>query len=89
MLQRIKNANVGAMFKSPFEGTTEIDEVYISGSESNRHSKDKKATGEKPKTVVIGMVNRETKQVKAIKVPMEKKISCHALLTMLVALGIF
>jgi hypothetical protein len=53
MLQRIKNASLRAMFKSPFEGTTEIDEVYIGGSESNRHSKDKKATGEKPKTVVI------------------------------------
>jgi transposase-like protein len=73
MLQRIKNASLGAMFKSPFDGTTEIDEVYIGGSESNRHSKDKKATGEKPKTVVIGMVNRDTKQVKAMKVPTAEK----------------
>jgi len=73
MLHRIKNASVGTMFKNEFEGTTEIDEAYVGGSESNRHTKDKKLTGEKPKTVVLGMVNRETKQVKAMKVPTAEK----------------
>jgi hypothetical protein len=61
MLQRIKNAVSGKIFNNQFSGTVEIDEAYIGGSESNRHAKDKKLTGEKPKTVVLGMVNRETK----------------------------
>ena len=80
MLQRIKSTSVGAMFKNEFEGTVEIDEAYIGGSESNRHAKDKKENGEptvggsqKPKTVVLGMVNRETGCVKAMKVPTAEK----------------
>jgi transposase-like protein len=73
MLQRIKNASVVAMFDNQFEGTVEIDEAYLGGSETNRHAKDKKLTGEKDKTVVIGMVNRETKQVKSMKIPTNEK----------------
>lgn len=72
MLQRIKNASTTAMFGNQFQGTIEIDEAYIGGSETNRHSKDRKL-GEKPKTVVIGMINRETGQAKAMKVPSAEK----------------
>jgi transposase-like protein len=72
ILHRLRHASKN-LFTSEFEGTTEIDEAYIGGSESNRHAKDKKLTGEKEKTVVIGMVNRETKQVKAMKVPTAEK----------------
>ena len=72
MLQRIKNASAVAIFDNQFSGTVEIDEAYLGGSETNRHAKDKKL-GEKEKTVVIGMVNRETKQVKSMKVPTSKK----------------
>jgi transposase-like protein len=73
MLQRIKNASTSAMFGNQFKGTVEIDEAYIGGSESNRHTKDKKLTGEKPKTVVLGMINRETGMAKAMKVPTAEK----------------
>lgn len=72
MLQRLRYAS-REMFNEQFSGITEIDEVYIGGSEKNRHLKDKLATGEKEKTVVIGMVNRETKRVKAMRVPRAEK----------------
>lgn len=72
ILQRLRHASKN-LFTNEFEGITEIDEAYIGGSESNRHAKDKKLTGEKPKAVVIGMVNRDTKQVKAVKVPTAEK----------------
>ena len=72
ILQRLRHASKN-LFTSEFDGVTEIDEAYIGGSESNRHAKDKKENGEKPKTVVIGLVNRDTKQVKAMKVPTAEK----------------
>ena len=72
ILQRLRHASKN-LFINEFEGVTEIDEAYIGGSESNRHAKDKKENGEKPKTVVIGLVNRDTKQVKAMKVPTAEK----------------
>lgn len=71
MLGRLRFASKG-LFKKQFEGITEIDEAYLGGSEANKHAKEK-AKGAKPKIVVIGMVNRETKQVKAIKVSTAEK----------------
>jgi transposase-like protein len=35
MLQRIKNASVGVMFKNEFEGTIEVDECYVGGSKTH------------------------------------------------------
>ena len=69
MLQRIrevmKNEN-----NDKFTGTTEIDEAYIGGSETNKHA-DKKNKSEK--TCIIGLVNRDTKTVKAYKVSSNEK----------------
>lgn len=69
MLQRIrevmKNDN-----NNKFDGTTEIDEAYLGGSETNKHA-DKKNKSEK--TCIIGLVNRDTKQVKAYKVNSNEK----------------
>lgn len=71
MLQRLRYAS-NEIFNKQFKGIVEVDEAYLGGSETNRHAKDKKK-GEKEKTVVIGLVNRDTKQVRAIKVPSAEK----------------
>ena len=59
MLKRIrevmKNDN-----NNKFDGTTEIDEAYLGGSETNKHTDKKNKT---EKTCIIGLVNRDTKQV--------------------------
>ena len=68
MLHRIREVMDGNDTHNPFDGTIEIDEAYLGGSEKNRHLKDKLATGEKEKTVVIGMINRESQKVKAMMV---------------------
>jgi transposase-like protein len=69
MLQRIrevmKNDN-----NNKFDGTTEIDEAYLGGSETNKHADKKNKT---EKTCIIGLVNRDTKQVKAYKVSSNEK----------------
>jgi len=72
ILQKLKYLITSQANNTEFEGTTEVDEAYIGGSESNRHAKDKKL-GEKEKTVVIGMVNRESGCVKAMKIPTAEK----------------
>lgn len=52
-----------------FNGTCEIDETYIGGKAENKHLHARvKAKGIYKKAVAFGIVNRETKQVKAIKV---------------------
>ena len=69
MLQRIrevmKNDN-----NDKFTGTTEIDEAYLGGSETNKHADKKNKT---EKTCIIGLVNRDTKTVKAYKVSSNEK----------------
>ena len=65
MLHRIKNAVAGKMFNNQFTGTVEIDECYLGGKEGNKHTINKFKS---EKTAVIGMVERETKQVKAVSV---------------------
>jgi transposase-like protein len=71
VLQRLRHVGKN-FFNQNFDGITEIDECYVGGSEANRHSADKKRTGAKEKTVILGMVERETGQVKAIKVESAK-----------------
>jgi transposase-like protein len=65
MLHRLREVLNGSQKKDIFGGTTEIDECYVGGSESNKH-KDKKFTSQK--TAIIGLVNRDTKQAKAFVV---------------------
>ncbi|MFK7967602.1 MAG: IS1595 family transposase [Rickettsiaceae bacterium] len=68
VLQRIREASQSKDFNNPFNGITEIDEAYIADKEETQHAKDKKLAEKKEKAVVIGLVSRDTKQVKAMKV---------------------
>lgn len=63
MLQRIREVMKDG--DDVFDGTNEIDEAYIGGREGNKHANKK---GLKDKTTIIGIVNRESKKVKAFKV---------------------
>lgn len=65
MLHRIREVMDNSGDHNLFEGTTEIDEAYLGGSESNKHASKK---GRAEKMVVIGMVNRESQTVKAVMV---------------------
>ena len=56
MLQRIRfvlnNTN-----NNPFNGITEVDEVYLGGKEENKHKHKK---GQSKKIIAVGIVNRDT-----------------------------
>lgn len=73
VLQRLRYVGKNFFFQTEFEGVTETegskikcDEAYIGGSESNKHTINKFKS---EKTAVIGLVNRDTKQVKAVSIP--------------------
>lgn len=68
VLQRIREACKSKDFNEPFGGNIiEVDEAYFGGKEQNRHMKDR-IKGVKKKAVVIGLIDRENKKVRAIKV---------------------
>ena len=70
MLQRLRYASKNLSYNGKFSGTTEIDEAYLGGSETNKHADKKNKT---EKTCIIGLVNRDTKTVKAYKVSSNEK----------------
>ncbi len=66
MVQRIREAWVNLAGDEKMAGPVEIDEVYLGGSESNKHL-DKKGKGKK--TAVVGVRDRLTKTIVAKPVP--------------------
>jgi transposase-like protein len=68
MLHRIRHI-LGLDDDNMFDGTTECDEVYLGGKEGNKHASKKNIA---EKTVVVGMVNRETGKAKATVVESNK-----------------
>ena len=68
MLHRIRHI-LGLDDDNMFDGTTECDEVYLGGKEGNKHASKKNVN---EKTVVVGMVNRDTGKAKAVKVESNK-----------------
>ena len=69
MLQRIREVMDDSGNNGKFSGTCEVDETYIGGKAQNMHmSKRIKANGVYDKSVIMGIINRDTKQVKGIKV---------------------
>ena len=68
MLQRIRE--IADNFNNDkFDGITEMDETYYGGKFENKHMHERIALKEKDnKAVVFGMLNRDTKQIKTVKV---------------------
>lgn len=67
MMHRIRNATERSIFGDRFDKTIEVDEAYIGGKEKNRHMKDR-VKGQKQKNIVLGMIERESKNVKVVSV---------------------
>ena len=66
MMQRIREAFIEGDPK-PLPGPVEVDEAYFGGKEANKHAskKTRPGGGSGGKTPVVGIKDRETKQVRA------------------------
>jgi transposase-like protein len=72
VLQRLREVGKD-FFNDVFEGTNEIDEVYLGGKSENKHMKERINLKQKnTKQTILGIINRDKKQVKAIKVDSSK-----------------
>jgi transposase-like protein len=78
MLHRIREAmKSGSIVKMGGNGPVEIDETFVGPNPAKMH-KDRRgkqlaAYGRKPKSVVMGMLDRESRQVRAMVVPNVKR----------------
>jgi transposase-like protein len=81
MLQRIRLAMQKGAFWTKLEGEIEADESYIGGLARFMH-KDKKAkitgTGGSGKAIVMGLLDRNTKEVRVMHIPDTKRETLHA-----------
>ncbi len=80
MLQRIRLAMQKGTFWTKLEGEIEADESYIGGLARFMH-KDKKAkitgTGGSGKAIVMGLLDRNTKEVRVMHIPNTKRETLH------------
>jgi transposase-like protein len=74
MAHRLRYAIRSQSFLAPLAKTVEMDETFIGGKERNKHASKR---GLKDKTVVFGMVERETGEVRTQVVPDAKRITLY------------